>query len=416
MQEPAADVGDPPPPERSPLGADDEEVAVSTVELFFDLVFVFTITQLTGILHDDATARGVGRVALVLGIVMWMYGGFAWLTNAVTPRSGVARLLVLASMLGFFVMALAIPTAFGTSGVAFALGYLVVTMVHAGMFLMSPRGSPAGIVRIIPGNLAGAGLVLAAAWAEGHVDWFLWAAAIVVMYAWPWIVGLQSFTVRPAHFVERHGLLVIIVLGESVIAVGLGADGLAVDAELVLAAGLGLVLAAAMWWTWFDGEDERGARALAALPEESRAFAALGAFGYAFIPLLGGVVLMAAGAEEAIGHLDEDLDHAGAWFLGGGVAVFLAGEVGYRLALRIQPVRGRAITAALAIATVPLGTEGGPELQMGVLVALLVALLVLEHHVADVHVALEGAEPPPDAPDPPLYGEDHERGDLPPRA
>jgi low temperature requirement protein LtrA len=395
----------------------DEPIGVSTVELFFDLVFVFTITQLTGILHGDPTARGVGRAALVLCVVLWMYGGFMWLTNSVSPRSGAARLLVLASMLGFFTMALAIPDAFGDAGLAFGLGYLAVTIVHAGMFAASGATRTA-IVRILPGNVGGAALVVAAAGTEGWVDTTLWCAAIALLYGWPWVVGLEGFTIRPAHFVERHGLVVLIVMGESVIAVGIGAEGLPVDAELVLAAGLGLVLVAAMWWTWFDGDDERGERALTAMAPERRPVAALVAFGYAFLPILGGIVLVAAGAEEALAHLGEALDRAGAWFLAAGVAAFLAGEVGYRLALGIRPIRERAVTAAVALATVPLGTEVGAEVQMGALVALLVGLVLVERkdrHRAALVGPRAGVGPTPvTVPAPPRYGEDHRRGDLPP--
>jgi low temperature requirement protein LtrA len=369
----------------------DEPVRVSSLELFFDLVFVFTITQLTGVIHHHPDWLGVGRALLVLVVVWWMYDAFIFLTNAIPPTAVAIRLLVMASMAAFFTMALAIPDAFGDAGLAFGLAYLFVVVLHGGMFLLSEGGSPRGIVRIAPGNLLGALLLIVAGVVDDPWQGLLWVGVVAIFCLQPFLAGTSEFRIRPAHFVERHGLVLIIVLGESIIAVGLGAAGLPVDVPLVLAATLGLALAAAMWWVWFDGDEERSEVALADVPEERRARVAVLAFGYAFVPIILGVVMVAAGAEEALAHLDGHLSTAGAWLLAGGVALYLLGDVAFRVALGIKPYKPRLVATVVALATVPAGTEVGGELQMFLLVLVLAGLAVIGDrkraaaHVIDEH-------------------------------
>jgi len=200
---------------------------VSTLELFFDLVFVFTITQLTAVLSDDPTLRGLLRVVLMLGVIFWMYGGYAWMTNAVATDRVARRLLLLGGMAGFLVLALAIPRAFTEGDVAFGVAYLVIVSIHTGLY--SRTGVPntvRALVRLAPFNLASALLVLAAVMVEGTAAYLLWGAAFVLEWFTPRLAGVGGFRIAPAHFVERHGLVVIVALGESIVAIGIGAAGL----------------------------------------------------------------------------------------------------------------------------------------------------------------------------------------------
>jgi len=223
-----------------------DDVRVSTIELFFDLVFVFTITQLTSVLVAEPNGVGVARVALIFGNVWWMYGGYAWLTNAVPPVGTVPRLLMLVGMAGFLVVALAIPRAFDGSGVAFGIGYLVVTFVHTGLFLRSSEESAVrAMLRLGPYNTITAGLLLAAGYTAGATRWALWTAAFVLHWTSPAVTAVGGFRIRAAHFVERHGLILLIALGESVVAVGIGVQGELTPGR-VLTAVLGLALAAAL--------------------------------------------------------------------------------------------------------------------------------------------------------------------------
>jgi low temperature requirement protein LtrA len=360
-------------------GQVDRVERVSTLELFFDLVFVFTITQLTAVLSDDPTPRGLLRVVLMLGVIFYMYGGYAWLTNAVAADRVARRLLLLGGMAGFLVLALAIPEAFSEGDVAFGVAYLLVVAVHAGLYTRTSETSTIrALVRLAPLNVVSALLVLAAVMVEGTAAYLLWAAAFALEWFTPRLIDIGGFRVGPAHFVERHGLVVIVALGESIVAIGIGAAGLPVDLALAAVAVLGLLLAACLWWAYFGGDDTRAERALAAIPEDRRPAVAFQAFGYWHLLMLLGIIATAAGLKDAIAHAKDPLDLAHALMLAGGAALFLAGDVLFRRTLRIGPARLRTVTAALGLATVPLGLTVSAIAQLAALVALLFGAELLE--------------------------------------
>jgi low temperature requirement protein LtrA len=352
---------------------------VSTLELFFDLVFVFTITQLTAVLSDDPTARGLLRVVLMLGVIFWMYGGYAWMTNAVAPDRVARRLLLLGGMAGFLVLALAIPRAFSEGDLAFGVAYLVVVGIHTGLYTrVSVAHTIRALVRLTPFNLASALLVLAAVLVEGTAAYLLWAAAFALEWFTPRLIGIGGFRIAPAHFVERHGLVVIVALGESIVAIGIGAADLPVDPALASVAVLGLLLAACLWWAYFGGDDTRAERALAAVPADRQGPMAIRAFGYCYLLMLLGIITVAAGLKHAIGHAYDRLDLAHALMLAGGAAVFLAGDVLFRRSLRIGPGGIRTAAAALALATIPLGLAVSALAQLALLVAVVAGSLAAE--------------------------------------
>jgi low temperature requirement protein LtrA len=357
----------------------DEVRRVSTLELFFDLVFVFTITQLTAVLVQAPTWKGLLQVVLMLGVIFWMYGGYAWLTNAVAPNSTNRRLLLLGGMAGYLVLALCIPRAFDDGGAAFGLAYVAIVSIHAGLFIRATPVTVSQAMRgLAPYNLITALLVVAGGIAGGTAQYVLWALAFVG----EWITGRLfvsgGFEIAPSHFVERHGLVIIVALGESIVAVGIGAADLAIDLKLVFVAVLGLVLVTTMWWAYFGADEEDPERALSAAPREHRPRMAVDAFGYAYLGLLLGIIAVAAGLEEAIAHPFEHVELARALHLAGGVALFLAADVGFRLVLGLGSVVWRGAAAGGALATIPLGTELAATAQMGALVALMVVALTLE--------------------------------------
>jgi low temperature requirement protein LtrA len=353
---------------------------VSTLELFFDLVFVFTITQLTAVLSGDPTLRGLLRVVLMLGVIFWMYGGYAWMTNAVAADRAARRLLLLGGMAAYLVVALAIPQAFSGDDLAFGIAYLVIVSIHLGLY--SRTGVPhtvRSLARLAPFNLVSALLVLAAVLVDGTAAYLVWGAAFALEWVTPLVTGIGGFRIAPAHFVERHGLVVIVALGESIVAIGIGAAGHPVDLALSSVAVLGLLLAACLWWAYFGGDDSRAEHALAAVPEHRRAAVAVRAFGYWHLPMLLGIIVLAAGLKDGIGHAFDHLDLAHALMLSGGVATFLAGDVLFRRTLGIGPGRLRALAAALALATVPLGLAVSALTQLAALVVVLFGSLVSEH-------------------------------------
>ena len=361
---------------------------VTTLELFFDLVFVFTITQLTALLSEDASLAGLLRVLLLLAVIWWMYGGYAWLTNAVAPDRAARRLLLLAGMGGFLVLALSIPRAFGDGGVAFGLAYLVVVGVHVALFSRTYSvGAAQAILRTARFNLISALLVLGAgvlATRSGPAPavYALWLAAVAVEGVTPFLGGLRGYEIAPAHFVERHGLVVLVALGESVVAIGIGAAGYPVDVTLAALAVLGLLLSAGLWWMYFGGDDARAEHALAAAPAARRPRMAIEAFGYWHLPILLGIIATAAGMETAIAHPYEPLGPAMALALAGGVALFLAGDVLFRRSLEISGSRWRAAAAVLILATIPLGVSAPAVAQLIAVVALLGAGVVAEARAA----------------------------------
>jgi low temperature requirement protein LtrA len=358
-----------------------EAATVSTLELFFDLVFVFTITQLTSLLARDPTFMGILQVTLLFGNVWWMYGGYAWLTNAVPPRELGLRLLLLIGMSGFLLIALAIPTAFGSGGLAFGIGYMIVTLVHTGLFLRATQQSIVqAVARLGPFNLTTAGLLLVAGLTNGGVRWLLFAAGFVLHWLTPYFIPQSKFRIRTAHFVERHGLIVLIALGESIVAVGIGL-GSDLPPGRIVTAMLGLALTAALWWLYFNGEDERAERALLKTADDRQAWIGLQAFGYAFIPILGGIVVIAAGLKLAAVHYDQAESASAAWLLAAGVATYVFGLVLFRWVLHAGSLWVRSAIGALALSTVLVGLQFSLLLQIAALVVILVAGAVSERRL-----------------------------------
>jgi low temperature requirement protein LtrA len=353
-------------------------VRVSTLELFFDLVFVFTITQLTGVLVDGGDAASVVQVVVMFLLIWWMYDAYAWLTNAIATDLVRFRLLLLGGMGGFLVIALAVPEAYEGSGLAFGLPYLVVVFLHAAMYAKGTSVSEvAAILRIVPFNFAAVALVVLGGALGGDAQWILWTGTALLLWVTPWLRGVEGFVVTPAHFVERHGLVVIVALGESVVVIGVGASDLALDLSLVLVALLSLALSASLWWLYFSDE---GAAELALhdAPPERRPVMALIGYGYWHFGLLLGVIAVAAGLKKAVGAPADELDPWIASELAVGVALFVACDVGFRRALGIPRGGARLVAAAVALATIPLGTELDGKTQITALAAIVVCALLVE--------------------------------------
>jgi len=358
-----------------------EAPRVTTLELFFDLVFVFTITQLTTVLFRAPNGHGVCRVMVMLGVIWWMYGGYVWMTNAVRANTGARRLLLLGGMGGFLVLSLAIPSAFNGSGLAFGLAYLVVVLVHSILFTRATAVSVArAIVTLAPFNVGAALVVLLGGALGGRAQFPLWAAAALFEWLTPWIRGTKGFVIAASHFVERHALVIIVAIGESVVAIGLGASSLPLDLSLAGVALLGLALSACLWWMYFSGHEGHGERALAALPVAQRAWASLVGFGYWHLPMLFGILAIASVEREAAERPFTSTSWARAAILAAGVAAYCIGNGLFRRTLRLEGFRNRAATGALAFATVPLGALAAPAAQIAALVAILIGGFAFESY------------------------------------
>ncbi len=364
--------------------AEQAEVRVSTLELFFDLVFVFTITQLTAVLANHPTWTGLLHVVLMLVVIWWMYGGYAWLTNVLAPDRFAYQTLLLGGMASFLVLSLAIPTAFDGGGLAFGLAYVVIVLVHAGLFTRSSRGESAvAIFKVAPLNLAAALLLTVPGYPGGAVAGVCWGLAVAVILLPSLRPPDPRFQISPGHFVERHGLVVIVALGESVVAVGIGASGHELTLGVVAVAILGLCLTACLWWAYFgEGEDERALEAMRDASDRERPRLALFGFYHWHLLMLLGIVAMASALELAIAHPADSLSTAHSLALGGGAALFLLGDALFRRTLRIGASGWRLGAAALAAATVPLGSDLSAIAELGGLVVILAASLALERSYA----------------------------------
>ncbi len=351
----------------------EEDERVTSLELFFDLVFVFTLTQLTALLAKSLSWESLLQSFLIFIVLFWMYGGYVWLTNSVPPVTAGRQLLLIAGMAAFLICALAIPSAFTNSGLAFGIGYLIVITVHGFMYVRAVGWKAA---RFVPMNFLSVAAIIGASFANGSGRFLLWLLAIGVHVFTSFPGAGVTFEIRVNHFVERHGALLLIALGESIVAIGAG--GLALNLRFILAAVLGLILSSAFWWIYFARDEEVALATMLARPVTDRPRQALGAYFYAFIPMLFGIILLATGIKSSIEHLTVRLDIAHAFAFGGGVGLYLIGTAIFRRASGIPEVTYRYVAAFLAVLTSFIGSNLSTGLQFACLILTLIVLVLAE--------------------------------------
>lgn len=359
------------------------ETRVTTLELFFDLAFVFNFTQLARMFSRDMTWQGLLRVLLIFWLLWWMYGGYAWLTNHLPPHRGRHRLLLLLGMASFLVLGLATPNAFDGDGVAFGAAYLVIVAVHAALFAFGGPEAARNMRRIAPFHTVSALLIIWAGFLHEHgpVVYGLWVGAVLLEVVAPVVTGVSGFALRPGHFVERHGLLMIIALGDSFLALGIGMDGGRAGLSHVTTAVLIFVIPACLWWVYFD-ESEKARRAERALEREGahqRSRLALGAFFYAHVPMLLGLILIASAVKKTIVEPFAPLDPAASVALAGGVSLYLAGIAWFHGILKIGPQRFHLAASVAGLGCIAVGRLGSAVAEVVALGLLIVAALVSEH-------------------------------------
>jgi low temperature requirement protein LtrA len=349
---------------------------VRPLELFFDLVFVFTITQVAGVLTAAPTVGGAGRTVALLAIIWWMYGGYAWLTNALDLRRTGPRLLLLTGMAAYFVMSLAVPRFFDDGPFALILGlaYLVVVLVHTAGFIGT--SGHAGISRLGPLNITSALIVVAAGIVPPQARPWVLLGAVVLEFTSPAIAGIGGFVVGAGHFVERHGLALIILLGESIIAVGEVTSDRGEVLTVVVGSLLALAVSAGMWWIYFEREERDSERLLDAMPPERRGRAALYSFGYAYFAMIVGVTLAAVGMKKAITYFTEPLHDFELWLLPLGLALYLVGLAAFHRSLAPGWPWTRLAAAAGVLLCVPAGLLAGGWLMLVVAAAVLAATVL----------------------------------------
>jgi low temperature requirement protein LtrA len=335
------------------------EQKVSALELFFDLVFVFALTQVTQLMSRDPTWRGLGQGMLVLAALWWAWGAYAWLTNYVDTDQGRERLMMFAVMAAMLVAALAVPDAFGDDGVLFGVAYAAVRWMHIFIFAEASPDVDAvqAVRRLARTALPGPALILVAGFLDGTAQAALWVIALAIDFAGPFVFGVRGFHVAPAHFAERFGLIVIIALGESIVSIGAGVGGLELGLGEVVGAVLGIALAAALWWAYFDVVAVGAMRRFSRASGHARLLIARDSYSYLHLPIVAGIILVALGVKKTLGHVDAELEVVPATALLGGVALCYAGLIGFRLRNIGSLNRQRLVGAIVCLALIPVATE-----------------------------------------------------------
>jgi low temperature requirement protein LtrA len=288
-----------------------EEKAAHPLELFFDLVFVFAITQVVSLIVQDLTLAGVLRGALVLALMWWAWTNWTWTTNMVNLEPRIIRVAVLASMLGVFGMAFAVPTAFEGDGDWLAVGYVIVRIIAAVVFVIGirrDRDELKAVLTYLPVSLAATALVLVGGLVGGEALQWIWLAALWVEVIGAAFSGQANWKVDAGHFAERHGLILIIALGEGIIVVGLTLEGSTIETALALHLVVGLTGVCALWWAYFDRLEEVMVSALRLAEGRETGHIARDVYSLLHYPMILGIVFYAVALEEAFLHPDDPME------------------------------------------------------------------------------------------------------------
>jgi low temperature requirement protein LtrA len=380
------------------------EQRTTTLELFYDLVFVFAVTQVSHLLLDHLTWEGAGQAALVLLVVWWAWNYTTWVTNELDPESTIVRLLLIALMLGSLLMAIAIPQAFGDRALLFAGSYVAI-QVGRHLFLTFVAAEAGTIERLRAARILAWFLVASVLWIAGGIAddgarTALWLAALALDYGAPlvtfWVPGReplspQAWEVGTEHFAERFQLFIIIALGESIVVTGATTADLDLNAARIAAFALAFLATAAQWWLYFNLVANIAQRRLA--QAENRTLMARDAYTYLHVVIVAGILLGAVGDELVIAHPTSELPNGELVAVACGPALYLLAHVALRLRVA-GTISWRRLTGAIAcLACGAIGTFA-PALVVGaLLLGVLVAVIVGDQVVA--HRRRRRGEPSP---------------------
>ena len=359
----------------------EEERKTSYLELFFDLVFVFAFTQVTALILEDTSPRGFARAALVLAMVWWAWSAYAWMTNAVDVENAVTRLIIFAAMVAGFFMALAVPDAFQDEAAWFAVAYFAVRVLQPALYLWGVRDEPETfgvLLRLTPWFFIAAFVALVGGFVDPDYRAWVWVASLVIDVIGTLTAARGDWHVSPSHFAERFALIVIIALGESIVAIGVGTSHLSRDATYAISVVVAFAGVAALWWAYFDFTAVAAERSLRRASGRDRSALARDIFTYFHYPLVLGVILYAVAAKKTLEHPRDPLSNAGRWALGLGIALFLVGFALMRFRV-IRRVAWERLAAAAAILVIAVLLDGADAIvTLGVVIVILVFSIALE--------------------------------------
>jgi len=354
---------------------------VTPLELFFDLVFVLAITQCTALMSAHPTWSGLAQGILVLGVLWWSWVGYAWLTSVVDPEEGAVRFAIFAAMAAYLIAAIAIPEAFGSLGLEFALAYGAIRAAHIALFILASRDDP-GLRHSVAGlaisTAIGVSLLIGASFLDGLAQGALWLLALALDMGGPLFIDSSGWRLEPGHFAERHGLIIIIALGESIVAIGVGAHA-HLAWGIAGAAVLGIALSAALWWMYFDVVALVSRRRLInSEVGRIRNELARDSYSYLHFPMVAGIVLVALGLKTTLGHVGDSLETVPAFALLGGVSAYMLGLVGFRFRHVHTFNRQRLATAIVLFALLPVATHIPALATLAIVTAVLAVVIAFE--------------------------------------
>ena len=354
---------------------------VTPLELFFDLVFVFAITQVTTLLSADPTWGGLLRGLVVLAALWWAWAAYAWLTNTLNPEEGLVRIAMFVVMGAMLVCALAVPEAFGDHGVIFGVAYLVVRAMHIALYALAARGDPdllGAVLRMVPSSTISGFLILGAGFLEGKERTTLWILALAIDYLGVLVGRGQGWRISPGHFVERHGLVVIIAIGESIVALGVSASGAPLTACVITTALVGMTIAVALWWTYFDCLVIVLEHRLREATGTAQTTLARDAFSYLHFVMVAGIVLFAMSLKKALAHYDAHLAVVPATALCAGLGAYLLAHVLLRYRISGTIGHGRPVAFAALMVLWPFADDMPALGAMSIAAAIYVVLIAYE--------------------------------------
>lgn len=355
---------------------------VTPLELFFDLVFVFAMTQVSSFLAHHLTWVGLVRGVGLLAVLWWAWVTYSWLTNAIPAEEELpARVVILTAMAAMLIVALAVPDAFGDDGMLFGLAYFVVRVLHVVLYALATDPKTRGaVLRLAPGFLLGPLLLIPAGFLDGSIQALFWVVALALDYGVPLVRGVSGFKIQARHFVERYRLILIIALGESIVAIGVGvnASSLSLTPNVIVAGLSGILLVFALWWLYFDYVVLAAERRLVSASGVERAALARDSYSYLHLPMVVGIIFIALGIEQTLAHVGESLGIIPAVALGGGGALYLIGHNLFRFRDTGTVSMLRFVVAAGACLVIPLSMHVSAILSLSVLMILFVGLAGFE--------------------------------------
>ncbi|WP_350348423.1 low temperature requirement protein A [Agromyces sp. G08B096] len=375
---------------------------VTTFELFFDLVYVFAFTQVSRLMAETHSALGILQALIVLALLWWTWCSYAWLGNHAAADQPLVRVGMTVAMVAVFIAALTILEAFhdlpgGWDGpLVLALAYVLVRVLHIGLYLVvagDDRRLRRQVLRTQSvAMLPAAAAIVAGALVGGAAQTWIWLAGFAWDFAFTWLSsrGGGDWRIRSVgHWAERHGLIVILALGESIVAVGVGVAREPIDGSIIAGTVLAVVISVLLWQAYFARLAAAGEAALEHRPEETRAGLAVNAYTYGHLPIVAGVILAALGVEDAMAHI-HDVEPFG-WFgasaLGGGLALYLAATVLVGRLVGLPVLGWRIVAVVVLVASVPLIAVLPPLAALAVVLVVLAAAALVEAFAARRAVA-----------------------------